>query len=42
MSRLIDAVRPGDIVTIITAHGQERKGRAVMRSSRGGWVPTMR
>lgn len=36
--RLIDAVRPGDQVTIITPHGSRLKGRAVMRSSHDGWV----
>ena len=35
---LVDAIRPGDRVTILTRHGQERTGRAVMRSSTGGWV----
>lgn len=36
--RLIDSVRPGDRVTIITQHGNKLKGRAAMRSSVGGWV----
>lgn len=36
--RLIDTVRPGCRVTIVTPRGQQRSGRAVMRSSYGGWV----
>ena len=36
--RLIDIIRPGDKVTIRTARGQKRTGRAVMRSSCDGWV----
>ena len=36
--RLIDCVRPGDWVTIITPHDSKLSGRAVMRSSAGGWV----
>lgn len=36
--RLIDSVRPGDRVTIITPHGSRLSGRAVMPSSAGGWV----
>lgn len=36
--RLIDAVRPGDCVTIINPHGSRITGRATMRSSAGGWV----
>jgi hypothetical protein len=35
---LMAVIRPGDRVTILTPHGQERTGRAVMRSSYGGWV----
>ena len=35
---LIEAVRPGSRVTILTPHGNLRTGRAVMRSSHGGWV----
>ena len=38
VKRLIDVVRAGDIVTIITPHGSKLKGRAVMRSSYDGWV----
>jgi hypothetical protein len=38
IKRLVDTVQVGDIVTILTPHGSERKGRAVMRSSCGGWV----
>lgn len=34
--RLIDGVRVGDKVTILTPHGQQRTGRAVMPSSHGG------
>ena len=41
MAKLIDTVRPGDKVTITTPRGQERTGRAVMRSSHGGWVLNM-
>lgn len=36
--RLIDSVRAGDRVTIITPHGSKLSGRAVMPSSHGGWV----
>jgi len=36
--RLIDAVKHGDRVTIITPHGNKLKGKAVMRSSCDGWV----
>ena len=36
--RLIDCVRPGDRVTIITPHGSKLTGRAVMPSRAGGWV----
>jgi len=36
--RLIDEVRAGDTVTIVTPQRQERTGKAVMRSSYGGWV----
>ena len=39
--RLIDSVEPHDKVTILTAHNQERTGRAVMRSSIDGWVLNM-
>ena len=39
--RLIDAVEHGDRVTILTPQGQERTGKAVMRSSVGGWVLNM-
>jgi hypothetical protein len=35
---LIDAVRPGDRVTILTRHGSMLSGRAVMPCSAGGWV----
>jgi hypothetical protein len=38
---LIDAIRPGMRVTIMTPQGQERSGKAVMRSSDGGWVLNM-
>jgi hypothetical protein len=38
---LIDAVRPGDRVTIVNRFGQERSGRAVMPCSAGGWVLNM-
>lgn len=36
--RLIDSVKAGDTVTILTPQGQERKGRAVMPCIAGGWV----
>jgi len=39
--RLIDSVRPGDRVTIVNRFGQKHTGRAVMRSSVGGWVLNM-
>lgn len=35
---IVDAIRPGDRVTILTPHGNQLTGRAVMRSSSGGWV----
>ena len=38
---LMAAIRHGDKVTILTPLGQERTGRAVMRSSVGGWVLNM-
>ena len=38
---LIDTIRPGDRVTIRTPQGQEVSGRAVMKSSHGGWVLNM-
>jgi len=34
---LVDTIRPGCIVTIVTPHGQQRTGRAVMRGPHG-WV----
>lgn len=37
----VAAIRPGSRVTIRTPQGQERTGRAVMRSSEGGWVLNM-
>jgi hypothetical protein len=38
---IVDAIRPGDTVIIVNRFGQERKGRAVMRSTYGGWVLNM-
>lgn len=38
---LIDIIEVGDRVTITNRFGQERTGRAVMRSSVGGWVLNM-
>lgn len=35
---LIDTVRAGDRVTIVTANGNRLTGRAVMPCSAGGWV----
>lgn len=35
---LVDAIEPGDRVTIVTPRGYQRTGKAVMRSSYGGWV----
>ena len=40
-ARLVDAIRAGDRVTIVNRFGQEHSGRAVMRSSIGGWVLNM-
>ena len=37
----VDTIRPGDRVTIRDRFGKERTGRAVMRSSHGGWVLNM-
>lgn len=38
LAPILPIIRPGDTVTILTPHGGIRKGRAVMRSLRGGWV----
>jgi hypothetical protein len=38
---LVNQVRPGSLVTVVNRFGQLRKGRAVMRSSSGGWVLNM-
>ena len=38
---IVEAIRPGDRVTIINRFGQKSTGRAVMRSSSGGWVLNM-
>jgi hypothetical protein len=38
---LMEAVRPGSRVTFMDRFGQKRTGRAVMRSSHGGWVLNM-
>lgn len=38
---VVDSIRHGDRVTILTPQGQQRTGRAVMRSSSGGWVLNM-
>ena len=35
---LISIIKVGDMVTFETPQGQKQKGRAVMRSSHGGWV----
>lgn len=40
-SGLIESIRFGDRVTIKTPQGQKATGRAVMRSSHGGWVLNM-
>lgn len=37
----VDAIRPGDRVSIINRFGQVSTGKAVMRSSSGGWVLNM-
>jgi len=37
---LLDAIRPGDRVTIINRFGQQHTGRAVMRGPHG-WVLNM-
>lgn len=39
--RLVDTIRPGDRVTIVDRFGQEHTGKAVMKSSVGGWVLNM-
>ncbi len=39
-TRLVDTIRPGDKVTIVTPQGQDRSGRAVMRGTYG-WVLNM-
>ena len=40
--KLIDSIRAGDRVTIVTPHGSQLTGRAVMRSPAiGGWVLNM-
>jgi hypothetical protein len=38
---IVEAISPGDRVTIINRFGQQSTGRAVMRSSGGGWVLNM-
>jgi hypothetical protein len=38
MIKLVDTIRHGSKVTIITPHGNKLKGKAVMKSSYGGWV----
>lgn len=35
---LLSQIKPGTRVTIMTPQGQERSGKAVMKSSDGGWV----
>lgn len=40
-SGVMDKIKRGDRVTIRTPQGQERSGKAVMRSSEGGWVLNM-
>lgn len=35
---IVEAIRAGDRVTILTPHGNKLTGRAVMRSATGGWV----
>ena len=38
-ARLVDSIRPGDRVTILSQHGQKLTGRAVMPAKGGiGWV----
>ena len=41
MPRLIDTIRHGDKVTIVDRFNQLRTGKAVMKSSHGGWVLNM-
>lgn len=38
---LVDVIRRGDRVTIVNRFGQTHTGKAVMRSSSGGWVLNM-
>lgn len=38
---IVDAIRFGDRVTIVNRFGQRSTGKAVMRSSTGGWVLNM-
>jgi hypothetical protein len=38
---IVDAIRPGDRVTIVDRFGKQRTGRAVMRGTHGGWVLNM-
>ncbi len=40
-AELLAKVKAGSRVTILTPQGQKRTGRAVMRSSVGGWVLNM-
>lgn len=37
----VDDIRVGDRVTIVNRFGQKSTGRAVMRSTHGGWVLNM-
>ena len=38
---IVNAIAHGDKVTIIDRFGKEHTGKAVMRSSHGGWVLNM-
>ena len=41
MPNIVDLIKAGDRVTIVDRFGKEQTGRAVMRSSVGGWVLNM-
>jgi len=41
MASLVSTIRNGDKVTIVDRFGKQHTGKAVMRSSHGGWVLNM-
>jgi len=41
MPNIVDMIKAGDKVTTVDRFGKKHTGRAVMRSSAGGWVLNM-